>query len=91
MDFVIEHSRVMNRDPQNGEPQTCNERWSEDGATLIEGHTGRGRICHAARLVANLKGKDGRLPKYFQVVVKAQFKSQVPIRVEQVTARVLGN
>jgi hypothetical protein len=49
------------------------------------------RPDYAARLVRSLRGKDGVLPKYFQVVVRAQFKSQVPIHVEQVTAHVLGN
>jgi hypothetical protein len=49
------------------------------------------RPDYAARLVESLQGKDGALPKYFQVVVRAQFKSQVPIQVEQVTAHVLGN
>ena len=39
----------------------------------------------------SLRGKDGVLPKYFQTVVRAQFKSQVPIQVEQVTVHVLGN
>jgi len=49
------------------------------------------RPDYAARLVASLRRSDGGLPKYFQVVVKAQFKSQVPIQVQQVTAHVLGD
>ena len=49
------------------------------------------RTDYAARLVNSLRGKDGALPKYFQAVVRAQFKSQVPIQVEQVTVHVLGN
>ena len=49
------------------------------------------RQDYAARLVSSLRGKDGTLPKYFQAVVRAQFKSQVPIQVEQVTVHVLGN
>lgn len=121
MDFVVEHSRVVNQRPRPGEPPSYNETWSPDRATLLEGHAlisrlpglhGTGYIMmlaststegtraaveyvtrpdYAAHLVASLRGKDGALPKYFQVVVRAQFKSQVPIRVEQVTAHVLGN
>jgi hypothetical protein len=49
------------------------------------------RPDYVARLVSSLRGKDGTLPKYFQAVVRAQFKSQVPIQVEQVTVHVLGN
>jgi hypothetical protein len=49
------------------------------------------RPDYAARLVKSLRGKDGSTPKYFQAVVRAQFKSQVPIRVDQVTVHVLGN
>jgi hypothetical protein len=49
------------------------------------------RPDYAARLVTSLRDKSVLLPKYFQVVVRAQFKSQVPIRVEQVTVHVLGN
>jgi hypothetical protein len=121
MDFVVEHSRVVNQRPRAGEPQSYNETWSPDRATLLEGHALISRLPglhdtgvimmlaststegtraaveyvtrpdYAARLVESLRGKDGRLPKYFQVVVKAHFKSQVPIQVEQVTAHVLGN
>ena len=49
------------------------------------------RPDYAARLVGSLRGKDGVPPKYFQVVVKAQFKSQAPIHFEQIPAHVLGN
>jgi hypothetical protein len=49
------------------------------------------RPDYAARLVQSLRGKDGRIPRYFQAVVRAQFKSQVPIHVEQVSVHVLGN
>jgi hypothetical protein len=121
MDFVVEHSRVVNQRPRSGEPRTYNETWSPDRSTLIEGHAlisrlpglhGTGYIMmlaststegtraaveyvtrtdYAARLVRSLRGKDGMLPKYFQAVVRAQFKSQVPIQVEQVTVHVLGN
>jgi hypothetical protein len=121
MDFVVEHSRVVNQHPRNGEPRSYNETWSPDRATLLEGHAlisrlpglhGTGYIMmlaststegtraaveyvtrpdYAARLVSSLRGKDGGMPRYFQVVVRAQFKSQVPIQLEQVTAHVLGN
>jgi hypothetical protein len=36
------------------------------------------------------KPGDTRQPN-FQLMVRAQFKSQVPIRVDQVTAQILGN
>lgn len=49
------------------------------------------RPDYVARLVKSLRAKDGTIPKYFQAVVRAQFKSQVPIRVDQVTVHVLGN
>jgi len=49
------------------------------------------RPDYAARLVQSLRGKDGRIPRYFQAVVRAQFKSQVPIHVEQVSVHALGN
>lgn len=49
------------------------------------------RPDYAARLVGSLRRKDGTLPKYFQAVVRAHFKSQMPIQVEQVTVRILGN
>jgi hypothetical protein len=121
MDFVVEHSRVVNQRPRPGEPPSYNETWSPDRASLLEGHAlisrlpglhGTGYIMmlaststegtraaveyvtrpdYAAHLVASVRGKDGALPKYFQIVVRAQFKSQVPIHVEQVTAHVLGN
>ncbi len=121
MDFVVEHSRVVNQHVRPGEPPSYNETWSPDRAILLEGHAlisrlpglhGTGYIMmlaststegtraaveyvtrpdYAAKLVSSLRGKDGVLPKYFQVVVRAQFKSQVPIHVEQVTAHVLGN
>lgn len=121
MDFVVEHSRVVNRNRRPGEPASYDENWSPDRATLLDGHALISRLpglhCtgyimmlaststegtraaveyvtrpdYAARLVSSLRGKDGTLPKYFQVVVRAQFKSQVPIHVEQVTAHVLGN
>jgi hypothetical protein len=41
--------------------------------------------------VSSLRNSAGMLPKYFQIVVRARFKSQVPIHVGQVTAHVLGN
>ena len=121
MDFVVEHSRVVNQHPRPGEPPSYNETWTPDRAVLLEGHAlisrlpglhGTGYIMmlaststegtraaveyvtrpdYAARLVSSLRAKDGLLPKYFQVVVRAQFKSQVPIHVEQVTAHVVGN
>jgi hypothetical protein len=121
MDFVVEHSRVVNQHPRAGEPRSYNETWSPDRATLLEGHAlisrlpglhGDGYIMmlaststegtraaveyvtrtdYASRLVASLRGKDGSLPKYFQAVVRAQFKSQAPIHVEQVTVHALGN
>lgn len=121
MDFVVEHSRVVNRHRLSGEPASYDETWTPDRATLLEGHAlisrlpglhGTGYIMmlaststegtraaveyvtrpdYAERLVSSLRGKDGVLPKYFQVVVRAQFKSQVPIRVEQVAAHILGN
>ena len=50
------------------------------------------RPDYAAQLVASLRAASGgKLPKYFQAVIRAQFKSQLPIRIEQVTAHVLGN
>lgn len=49
------------------------------------------RPDYAARLMNSLRGKDGGTPKYFQAVVRVQFKSQVPIRMDQVTVHVLGN
>jgi hypothetical protein len=49
------------------------------------------RPDYAARLVASLRDKNGRMPRYFQAVVRAQFQSQVPIHVEQVTVHPLGN
>ncbi len=52
------------------------------------------RPDYAAQLVGSLRAaasKSGGLPKYFQTVIRAQFKSQVPIRIEQVTVHVLGN
>ena len=121
MDFVVEHSRVVNQHPRAGEPRTYNETWSPDRSILLEGHAlisrlpglhGTGYIMmlaststegtraaaefvtrpdYVARLVSSLRGKDGALPKYFQAVVRAKFKSQVPIQVEQVTVHVLGN
>jgi hypothetical protein len=121
MDFVVEHSRVMNQHPRAGEPASYAETWSPDRATLIEGHAlisrlpglhGTGYIMmlaststegtraaaeyvtrpdYAARLVNSLRSPGGTMPKYFQAVVRVQFKSQVPIRMEQVTVHVLGN
>jgi hypothetical protein len=38
MDFIVEHSRVVNQHPRPGEPASYNETWSPDRTTLLEGH-----------------------------------------------------
>jgi hypothetical protein len=49
------------------------------------------RPDYAERLVTALRDPSGRIPRYFQAVVRARFKSQTPIQVEQVSVHVLGN
>jgi hypothetical protein len=39
---------------------------------------------HAAELVQKLAGKDGRLPHYYQVLLKVKFKDNVPIETSYV-------
>ena len=48
------------------------------------------RPDYAARLVRSLRGNGGAIPRYFQAVVRARFKSQTPIQVELVTVHALG-
>ena len=48
------------------------------------------RPDYAARLVRSLRDSHGAIPRYFQVVVRARFKSQTPLYVEPVLVHVLG-
>lgn len=48
------------------------------------------RPDYAGRLAAALRAPGGAMPRYFQAVLRAKFKSQTPIQVELVTARPLG-
>jgi len=44
----------------------------------------------AKNLVANLKNAYGRIPRYYQVVLKVQFKDEVPTKTSFVLSRKLG-
>jgi hypothetical protein len=120
-DFTIEHGRIENLHPRNGEPPYFGETWSTDRTSLVEGHAliarlpglhGAGFVMmlaatstegtraaveyvtrpdYAERLVRALRNSSGQTPRYFQAVVRARFKSQTPIQVEQVSVHVLGN
>ena len=39
---------------------------------------------HAAELVQKMKGRDGLLPRYYQVLLKVKFKDNVPIETAYV-------
>jgi len=45
---------------------------------------------HAAELVRHLRTKSGELPKMFQVVVKIEYDSRVPVSINYVTHHVLA-
>jgi hypothetical protein len=40
-------------------------------------------------LVANLRKADGKVPRYYQVVLKVQFKDEVPLKTSFVLSREL--
>jgi hypothetical protein len=42
---------------------------------------------YVTKLVASLKGSRGRIPMYFECVIRAKFKFQTPIQIEQVALR----
>lgn len=44
----------------------------------------------AKQLVAHLRLPSGKLPEFYEVVVKAQFLSRTPIRIDYVTHRNLS-
>lgn len=45
---------------------------------------------HAREMYAHMRLPDGRMPEFYQVVVKAVFRAQVPMEIEYVTHRVIG-
>lgn len=65
------------------------------GATSTEGTRAAleyvTRPDYASQLVLSLKSRYGALPKYFQIVVKAQYKAQLPIRVQQVAVHAIAD
>jgi hypothetical protein len=45
---------------------------------------------HAKEMYNKMRLPDGRMPEFYQVVVKAVFRAQSPIQIEYVTHRALG-
>jgi hypothetical protein len=45
------------------------------------------RPQYAARLVARIRGSNGSVPPYFQCVIRARFRSQMPIEIELAALR----
>jgi hypothetical protein len=44
---------------------------------------------HAREMYARMRLPNGKMPEFYQVVVKAVFRAQIPIQIEYVTHRVL--
>lgn len=42
---------------------------------------------YVTKLLASLRDKQGNIPRYFECVVRARFKSQTPIQIDQVALR----
>jgi hypothetical protein len=61
---------------------------SEDPWALAEYMTNAG---HAKEMYGKMRLPNGRMPDFYQVVVKAVFRAQSPVQVEYVTHRVLGD
>jgi hypothetical protein len=43
----------------------------------------------ARQLIANLRKSDGRLPQFFQVVIRVRYRDAIPIEISYITHRVL--